>query len=267
VYAGDVSGTVTVIWGAPTAGSPPVTGYVIRVTPGSEQVLPATARSITLTGLDPKQAYEIGVRARGTVIDSAEKTLTMKPTQLTLSPPSATVDHAGPVTLTGTVTGPPANGRAYLEQKAPTSATWTRVSLITVDASGTWSLTVNPTATTAYRVSYPALAIGWWPATSAISTITVRHAVTFRASTPSARAGSTVTFTGTVTPATSGVQANLQRYADGAWVTLQSATVAADGSYSFRRAFTRGSWHLRVVTSGGNTIAAGHSPPLMLTIT
>ncbi|TWG14460.1 M4 family metallopeptidase [Actinoplanes teichomyceticus] len=267
VYAGDVSGTAIVSWGEPIAGSPQVTGYVIRVTPGSEQVLPATARSVTLTGLDPAQAYEIGVRARGTAIDSAEKTLTMKPTRLTLSPPSATVDHAGPVTLTGAVTGPPANGRAYLEQKAPTSATWTRVSMITADATGTWSLTVNPTVTTAYRVSYPARAIGWWPATSAISTITVRHAVTVTPSTLSARAGSTVTFTGTVSPATAGVKANLQHYANGAWVTLQSATIAADGSYAIRRAFTRGNWNLRVVTSGGNTNAAGLSPTLTLTVT
>jgi fibronectin type III domain protein len=178
VYAGDVSGTATVSWGAPTAGSPQVTGYVIRVVPGSEQVLPATARSLTLTGLDPKQAYEIGVRARGTTIDSAEKTLTMKPTPLTLSPSSATADQAGPVTLTGTVGGPPVNSRAYLEQKVSTSVTWTRVSAVTADATGTWSRTVNPTVTTAYRVSYPASAVGWWPATSTISTITVRHAVT-----------------------------------------------------------------------------------------
>jgi Zn-dependent metalloprotease len=266
-YAGDVSGTAIVIWGSPAAGSPQVTGYVIRVTPGSEQVLPATARSITLTGLDPNQAYEINVRARGTVIDSAEKTLTMKPTQLTLSPPSATVDHAAPVTLTGTVTGPPANGRVHLEQKPPTSATWTRVSTITADATGAWSLTVNPTVTTAYRVSYPPSANAWWPATSAISTITVRHAVTVKPSTLSARAGTMVTFTGTVTPATAGVKANLQHYANGAWVTLQSATIAADGSYSIRRAFTRGSWNLRVATSGGNTNAAGVSPAVKLTIT
>jgi Zn-dependent metalloprotease/uncharacterized protein YjdB len=267
VYAGDVSGTAIVKWGDPVAGSPQVTGYVIRVTPGSEQVLPATARTVTLTGLDPKQAYEIGVRARGTVIDSVEATLTMKPTSLTLSPLSATVDHAGPVTLTGTVTGPPATGRAYLEHKASTSANWMRISTVTADATGTWSHTVNPTETAAYRVSYPALAIGWWPATSAISTITVRHAVTVTPSTLSAKAGSTVTFTGKVTPATTGVKANLQHYTNGGWVTLQSATIAADGSYVIRRAFALGKVRLRVLTSGGNTNAAGATPALTLTVT
>ncbi|GIF41626.1 Zn-dependent metalloprotease [Actinoplanes xinjiangensis] len=267
VYGGEASGSATVFWTDPTAGSPPVAGYVVRVTPGSEQVLPATARSVTLTGLDPTRAYEIGIRARGTVIDGAEKTVTIKPTGLTLSPPAATVDHGAPVTLTGQVTGPLATGRAYVEQKAPTATTWTRVSTITADATGAWSLTVNPTVTTAYRVSYPAGAVGWWPATSAVSTITVRHAVTLTPSTLSARAGANVTFTGTVTPATAGVKANLQHFTNGGWVTLQSATIAANGSYSIRRAFTRGSWNLRVVTSGGNTNVAGVSRSVTLTVT
>jgi Zn-dependent metalloprotease len=267
VYSGTASGTATVSWIAPPAGSPEVTGYVVRVTPGTEQVLPATARSITLTGLDPAQTYEIGVRARGTAADSAEKTQTMRPTQLTLSPSSATVDAGGPVTLTGTVTGPPALGRIYLEQKAPAAATWTRVPLTAVNADGTWSLTVNPTVTTTYRVQYPAGAIGWWPATSAVSTVTVRHTVTLTPSTLSAKAGTAVTFTGKVTPATSGVKANLQHLTTAGWVTLQSATIAADGSYSIRRAFTAGKVRLRVVTSGGNTNSAGSTLPVTLTIT
>ncbi|GIE28718.1 hypothetical protein Ait01nite_017630 [Actinoplanes italicus] len=267
VYSGEVSGTATVTWVSPAAGSPPVTGYVVKVTPGTEQVLPATARTVNLTGLDPAQAYEISVRARGTVIDSAEKTLTMKPAHLTLSPPSATVDHAGPVTFTGTVTGPPATGRVYLEQKAATSSAWTRVSLVPADAAGAWSLTVNPTVTTAYRVSYPAGAIGWWPATSAVSTVTVRHAVTVTPSSLSAKAGSTVTFTGKVSPATAGVKANLQHYVNNQWVTLQSATIAGDGSYSIRRSFTVGKVRLRVATSGGNTNAVGVTPAVTLTIT
>lgn len=230
VYASDVSGTATVSWGEPTAGSPPVTGYVIRVTPGSEQVLPATARSITLTGLDPKQTYEIGVRARGTAIDSAEKTLTMKPTTLTLSPPSATVDHGGPVTLTGTVTGPPANGRTYLEQKAPTSTTWTRVSTISVDAAGTWSLTVNPTVTTDYRVSYPARAIGWWPSTSTTTTVRVGTAgpagsIVSPASGARIRGSVKVVFRGAADVASAEVNGVAMKQAGNDW----SATVAPSG--------------------------------------
>ncbi|MEU8660922.1 M4 family metallopeptidase [Actinoplanes philippinensis] len=173
VRSGDASGTAIVNWSEPAAGNAQVTGYVIRVTPGSERVLPATARSLTLTGLDPTQAYDIGVRARRTAIDSPEKILTMKPAQLTLSPPSATVDPGRPVTLTGTVTGPPTLGRLFLEQKAPTAGTWTRLSALTADGAGAWSLTVNPTVTTDYRVSYPAGVIGWWPSSSTTTTVRV----------------------------------------------------------------------------------------------
>ncbi|GIE76534.1 hypothetical protein Aph02nite_24840 [Actinoplanes philippinensis] len=173
VRSGDAAGTAIVNWSEPATGSPQVTGYVVRVTPGSERVVPATTRSVTLTGLDPARAYEIGVRARRTAIDSAEKVGTMKPAQLTLSPSSATVDPGGPVTLTGTVTGPPTLGRLFLEQQAPAVGTWTRVSALTADAAGAWSLTVNPTVTTAYRVSYPAGLIGWWPATSTTTTVRV----------------------------------------------------------------------------------------------
>ncbi|PWK41680.1 Zn-dependent metalloprotease [Actinoplanes xinjiangensis] len=246
VYSGEVGGTATVSWFAPATGSPQVTGYVIKVTPGTEQVVPATTRSVALTGLDPAQAYEISVRARGNAIDSAEKILTMKPAQLTLSPSSATVDPGAPVTLTGTVTGPPTLGRLFLEQKAPTAGTWTRVSALTADAAGAWSLTVNPTVTTAYRVSYPAGAIGWWPSSSTTTTVRVGTAGPAGSIvSPSAgariRGSVKVVFRGSADVASAEVNGVAMQRAGNDW----SATVAPSGGRLVVEATDKDGYHSR----------------------
>ncbi|MEV4275994.1 M4 family metallopeptidase [Actinoplanes xinjiangensis] len=246
VYSGEVGGTATVSWFAPATGSPQVTGYVIKVTPGTEQVVPATTRSVALTGLDPAQAYEISVRARGTAIDSAEKILTMKPVRLTLSPSAATVDPGRPVTLTGTVTGPPTLGRLFLEQKAPTAGTWTRVSALTADAAGAWSLTVNPTVTTAYRVSYPAGAIGWWPSSSTTTTVRVGTAgpagsIVSPAAGARIRGSVKVVFRGSTDVASAKVNGVAMQQAGNDW----SATVAPSGGRLVVEATDKDGYHSR----------------------
>ncbi|MBL7257263.1 M4 family metallopeptidase [Paractinoplanes lichenicola] len=267
VLPSDTNGTAVVAWDSPPGG-PPVTGYVVRVTPGSERVLPATTRTLTLPGLDTKQTYEISIRARGTAVDSAEKVLKLEPSgaTVTLSPPSLIVAHGSAVTLSGTVTPAPANAKVVVEQKPATATTWTQVGTVTAGATGAWSRTVNPTVTTAYRASYVPARSGLWTATSPTSTITVRYAVTVTPSTLSTTANKTVTFTGTVRPATAGVQASLQRYTDGAWVTIQSTQITAAGNYSIARAFARGTWNLRVVATGGGTNAYGYTSALKLTV-
>ncbi|GAB2611905.1 hypothetical protein Aab01nite_67430 [Paractinoplanes abujensis] len=264
----DSDGTVFIRWDS-APGGPTVTGYVVRITPGSERVLPATTTTLTVPGLDPGRTYEIGIRARGNRADSAEKILKLEPSgaDVTISPPSLIAGYANPVTLTGTVTPAPANAATVVvEQKAATATTWTQVAQIKADATGAWTHTVNPTVTTAYRASYVPARTGLWRATSPTSAITVRYAVTATPSTTSTTANKTVTFTGTVRPATSGVQASLQRYTDGEWVTIQSTQITAAGNYSIARAFARGTWTLRVVATGGGTNAYGFTPSMRLTV-
>ena len=60
--------------------------------------------------------------------------------------------------------------------------------------------------------------------------------------------------------------ASLQRYTGTEWVTIQSTPITAGGSYSIGRAFTPGTWNLRVVASGGGTNAYGFTSAVRLTV-
>ncbi|MBM2618237.1 M4 family metallopeptidase [Actinoplanes sp. LDG1-06] len=264
------AGTALIKWDAPPADGPEITGYVVRSQPGGEQTLPATARSVTLTGLNTTQAYTFGVKATSGGGDSTEKQVRVDPTALTIAPASLIAGYTNPVTLTGSVIrdgdGPVGGAQVHLEQQTAGTTTWTRVTTVKTGAAGNWSHVVNPAVTTSYRVVFPAGASDMWPATSPVAAITVRYAVTVTPSTTSTTATRPVTFTGTIRPATPGVIASLQRYTDGEWVTIQSTPATTSGSYSISRAFARGTWNLRVVASGGGTNAYGFTSAVRLTV-
>ncbi|MCO8273555.1 M4 family metallopeptidase [Actinoplanes sp. TRM 88003] len=264
------NGSAVVKWDDPfPADSAAVTGYVVRVTPGTTQTLPATARSVTLTGLSTKQSYTVGVTARGTQGDSPEKVSKLVPTQLLLSPISVITGYGGPVTMNGVISteesGPIAGAVAYLEKKPTGSTTWTRVVTVKTDSTGSWRHPVQPTVTTAYRVTFPAGSYGRWPATSAASAVTVRYGLTVKVSAASTTANKPVTFSGTVKPATPGVKVALQRNTNGTWATIQTVAMKADGTYSIARAFPKGTWNLRILASGGGTNGYGFTSTLKVT--
>ncbi|MBU2667451.1 M4 family metallopeptidase [Actinoplanes bogorensis] len=265
------NGTATVNWDDPyPPDGTPVTGYVVRVSPGTSQTLPASARSATLTGLDVTKAYVIGLRATSANGDGPEKVMSIVPTELPYQPLSLIAGYANPVTFTGQIvrqgTGLILGAEAFLEQKPAGATTWSRVGPVKTDISGTWTRTVNPTVNTQYRVVFPAGAERMWPATSAIATITVRYAVTVTPSTTTTTANTPVTFKGTIRPATPGVVAYLQRLTDGEWVTIQSTPNTAGGAYTISRGFPRGTWSLRMYASGGGTNGYGFTSAIRLTV-
>ncbi|MBU2667452.1 hypothetical protein KOI35_28465 [Actinoplanes bogorensis] len=264
------NGTATVKWNGtfPDSNGTEVSGWVVRANPGTSQTLPASARSVTLTGFDVTRYYQIGVRA--TSADGGEgpeEIIFVTPTELTLSPATLIAGYANPVDFSGQIDGlgPVAGTEAALEQKPAGATTWTRVTTVKTNRDGWWHHTVNPTVNTQYRVVY-AGGDKMWAATSAIATITVRYAVTVTPSTTSTTVNTPVTFKGTIRPATPGVVAYLQRLTNGEWVTIQSTTQTAGGAYSISRGFPRGTWSLRMYASGGGSNGYGFTSAIRLTV-
>ncbi|WP_083972639.1 M4 family metallopeptidase [Actinoplanes awajinensis] len=252
-------------WDKPryTTGDVQVTGYVVRVTPGSTTTLAGTARSMPLTGLDPRKSYTVGIRATSAIGPGAEKTVTLTPAGLPLALSPATIGFGQATVLSGRVVrggGTIAGAVLTVEQRPAGRTTWSRVTTVRTDAKGAWRATLKPATRTAYRVTYPG-ATGVWPATSATTTVTVRYTVTVKANTTKTK------IYGTAKPARSGVTITLQRRSGTKWVTVTRTRTTASGAYTFSRAFKRGTWTLRVVATGGALNASATSAALKLKVT
>ncbi|MFB9359428.1 M4 family metallopeptidase [Actinoplanes nipponensis] len=264
------NGTALLQWAKPsyTFGDVLVTGYVVRVSPGVETTLAASARSLTLTGLDTRRAYTVGLRATSAIGDGAEKTVTLSPTALPLTVTPAAFGYGKSATLTGQVLrgrAAIAGTTATLEQRAAGRTAWSRITTVRTDAKGAWRATVKPSGTTAYRIRY-AGSSGAWAATSATPSATVRYTVTIKASTTRPKAGKKIRITGTAKPGRAGVKITLQRKVGSRWLTVTSTKTAASGAYSFSRSFGRGAWTLRVSVAGGTTNAGVTSSRVKLTV-
>ncbi|MBM2622371.1 fibronectin type III domain-containing protein [Actinoplanes sp. LDG1-06] len=270
---GQPAGAALVEWSAPDIGDAAeatpareVTGYKVTVNPvGITQTVPADARSVTLTGLDADSNYAIAVQAVGRTGEGAPTSLPLTRTGLPITVTPATAPFGTPVTLSGRVlrntAWATAGSEVLLESRALGETTWTPVGTVKTDAAGTWRLVTRPASTTAYRVSYPG-AYGMWPALSAKTpTATVRYLVAVRATTVKSK----VTVSGAVRPVRAGTRVSLQRLTGGKWVTISGADTAADGSYAIPRTFAKGVWPLRVVATGGTTLAFGTSGQVTVT--
>jgi hypothetical protein len=100
-------------------------------------------------------------------------------------------------------------------------------------ADGWSSFTRAPTATTAYRASFPG-SDTYGIADSSRVTVRVRPKVSARKSAGAIRYGQTLTVTGTVGPNHAGQRVYLQRLVSGAWKTAAVATLTASSGYTLR---------------------------------
>ncbi|GIE79879.1 hypothetical protein Aph02nite_58290 [Actinoplanes philippinensis] len=248
----------------------PVTGYVVRVSPGAETRLDATARSLTLTGLDVRRAYTVGVRAVSVAGDGAEKTVTLTPTGLPMSASPATVVHGKTSALSGRVlrnnSATVAGATVTIEQRPAGKTSWSRYATVKTDGKGVWRATVKPGVTTAYRVTYPGSS-GMWPATSGATGLWIRYAVTAKASTAKPRANKKIKISGTARPARAGAKVTLQYKKGSRWITITSTKTGKTGAYTFSRAFRRGAWTLRVVVAPDSYNVTGTSGTVKLKVT
>ena len=249
------AGAATLTWEPPISpvGTSSRTGYVVRVTPGTATTLGLSIRSHTVSGLDPRKTYTFSVHATSKAGDGPAKTVTMTPTVASLSASTIAVTHGQTVTVRGKVLrggSPVTNTTAVLEQRRAGTNTWAPVSRVQLYSNGTWQATVRPTVTTAYRLRFEG-GNGLWPSTSPTPWVGVRYAVSVKVSNAKPKAGQKISITGTVRPARGGTLITLQRAVGGRWVNLTTTRMYNNGNYAISRAFTRGTWTLRVVVAGG----------------
>ena len=256
--------TTTTTTSTPT--SPPPTG--VPPTPVVYRTLPATARSVEITaGLMTTYTYTVQVLASGPQGQTANSTRILQATKLSVTAAPATAVYGAPVTLSGQVVGgegPRSGELVTLEKRATGTSTWTRVGALRTSSSGTWSVVTKPAGITAFRTTF-AGSTGLWPAVSPAATVTVRYLVSIKASTTKPKVNQKVTVSGAVRPVKAGVKVSLQRKSGATWVTIAGGTTKADGSYAIVKAFAQGTWPLRVVATGGTSLAYGTSGQVTVT--
>lgn len=231
-------------------------------TPVASQRLPITARSAEFPGLGTSVTYEVHVQASGSqgVSGDVPKSLRAVSPELTTTP--ATAVYGAPVTLRGVT--PKAGGTATLERRASGTSTWIKVATVRSGANRQWTLVTKPAETTAYRVSNAA-GDGAWP-TTMTKTVTVRFLVSVKASATRPKANQKITVSGAVRPVKAGAKVSLQRKSGATWVTIAGGAVKAGGTYAITKPFAKGKWPLRVVVTGGGTLAYGASSQVTVTV-
>jgi len=163
---------------------------------------------------------------------------------LALTPPSVPVAYGGSGTLTGTVRGV---GSVTLEQRTATGA-WQTLAPVSPRSDGTFTVTVQPSATTQYR-----LAAG--QVRAALVQVTVAPLVS-----ASAGAG---TVQGTVRPALAGAAVQLQRQSGASWTTVATGTTDVAGAFAVAAQLSPGSYRVRCAP--GHGLSPGVSQPILQT--
>ena len=151
---------------------------------------------------------------------------------LALTPPAAPVAYGGSGTLTGTARGV---GPVTVEQKAA-NGTWQSLSAVSPRADGTFAVSIQPSATTRYRLASGQLR-------AAVVQVTVAPLVS-----ASVGAG---TVQGTVRPALAGASIQLQRQSGASWTTVATATLDGTGTFAVGAQLTPGSYRVRCAPGHG----------------
>lgn len=262
------AGTARVGWSY--LGSGPgyqITGYTVTVVPGRSITVGPTSTSANLTGLAANRAYTIRVHANTTVGASVPTSITLHPSQLTLTAPAA-VPYRKPTVLRGGVTqqGKGVAGLTVTVQERRAGQTaWTRVATAKTGRTGAWSATVRPTANSSVRASIAGRE-GLLANSSPIRAVAVAYVLTAKASRTTANPRQQVKISGSAQPARAKTKVTLQRLVGKRWVTVATGKTATNGSYAFSRAFARGTWTLRVHVAGGPANAAGVSGTVKLRV-
>lgn len=189
--------------------------------------------------------------------------------------PSSTAPTAGQsVTFAGTLldaSGHPVTGRTvHLASSPPGSTTWTRVASATTSSTGAYAVSLPVSAAARYRARF-AGDTSYATSTSAVATVDPRVPTTLSLASSSndVLAGSTVTLSGALsgTGPLGGAPVTLQSQLPGSttWTPVQSATTAADGTFSVPLA-AKTSAAYRVVYAGSAAYAPATSPTQAVTV-
>ena len=184
-------------------------------------------------------------------------------------PANSTVTYSGSVT---TATGGPGSGTVTVQRRPASGGAWADWRTAPLRADGTYSVAVKMTSSTSwqFRAKMPGVT-GILTGYSSSQGLTVRLAslptwrVTLGLSTTSARAGSSVRYSGTVktasgSPGSGVVTIQRRRASGGPWLNWRTATLDARGGYAVKvRMTNRNSWQLRARMAGTALNLEGYS--------
>jgi hypothetical protein len=198
-------------------------------------------------------------------------------TSISITPSTSTrrtITYGATTTVTGRRYPRLASGLSFTLHHRRLGAGWASGSLAATAGSrslagytvkySSFSATVKPLANSEYYVGSPA-AIKPDSALSPHTTIYVRPAVTLKASATTVATGATVTFTGTVKPATQGKVVWLQTKTASGWTDALSAKLAADGTFSIDLDAASGATDLRLRVPKSSTLVEGVSAAVTVT--
>jgi hypothetical protein len=181
--------------------------------------------------------------------------------QLTIASSADPISSGQPVKITGVALGASVHSVKLLARTP--GHPFATVAEVATGEGGAYEFTVSPAQSTTYRVS----------SATALSTPLfegVKYDLTLSTPPSSVAAGSPLLLTGTLLPAHAGQLVFLERENESGtgFRLLDSAIVAADGSYSIAHSFTRlGSWTLRVRVPADTESLGSTSAPFALTVT
>jgi hypothetical protein len=180
--------------------------------------------------------------------------------QLTIASSADPVASGQPVQITGVALGAPGQSVKLLARTP--GHPFAPIAEASTDEAGAYQFTVSPLQSTTYRVS----------SATTISTPlfeAVKYDLTLATPPSGVAAGTPLTLTGTLLPAQPGQVVFLERenVSGTGFRLLDSAIVAADGSYSITHTFTRqGSWTLRVRVPADSESQGSTSAPFALAV-
>jgi len=191
-------------------------------------------------------------------------------------PANSIVTYSGAVK---TATGEAGSGTVAVQRRPASGGSWVDWRTAPLRADGTYSVAVKMTNsnTWQFRAKMPGVT-GILTGYSSSQGLTVKHAglpkwrVTLGLSTTSARAGSSVRYSGAVKTASgssgSGVVTIQRRRASGvSWLNWRTATLSTRGGYAVKvRMTNRNSWQLRARMAGTAVNLVGYSAGRELTI-
>lgn len=194
--------------------------------------------STNVTGLAPSTTYHYRVAATNTdgttygddvtfTTNAAGQPGPAPQNAVTIAAVPTTVTFGRATTISGQVSGPDNAGKEVtLEQNPfPFTGGFTNTTVkATTNATGGYTLAVNPTVNTRYRVTVKTSP----PVTSPEVLVNVRPAISLRLSDSTPTIGQRVRFSGFVLPAHNGKVVQIQRRtATGGWRTVTRATLVA----------------------------------------
>lgn len=266
----------TITWAEPSwTGAGGIGRYRITVWPGGRVIddIPPTSTSQRITGLATGTTYKFNVEAVSAEGGAGPaKSKTLIGTKASVSTKYINYAIGASTTVSGKVwridSGAGLGGRNIrVQARRKGSTAWSTIASPNTASGGTYSVPVEPTYNTEYRVIYYSGNWHYLGLVSGFGTVYVRQDVQLLGPSSVYR-GKTIAFTTGVHPEHPGGKVHLQRYNNGEWNTVLTKSLNSSSQAHFVFSHSSpGTYKYRVYKPATSRNASGYSPVHTLTVT